>query len=317
MKSRHHLPLTLSKIIKLNLNKNNSEIQISPEQKLLNILIPQLIDPQARDLAKQIRWFELKNLSSKGTDRFPIAIAGKGPPLLLLHGFDSSFLEFRRIFPLLINHHKVIIPDLFGFGFCPRPPFANHGPEALLNHLQEVLESLSLVSNIGVIGASMGGAIAMELARRNPRKINRLLLLSPAGLTGKPMPVPHILDKIGVWFLSRPEVRKALCRQAFADPKSSVGPPEEQIASLHLQVPGWGRSLAAFARSGGIANYGLPLPPQPLNVIWGDKDRILTQKQRDNAISILNTNTKQLDDCGHLPHLEKPEFIAEYWLRIK
>ena len=56
---------------------------------------------------------------------------------------------------------------------------------------------------IGVIGASMGGAIAMELARRHSTKINRLLLLSPAGLTGRLMPVPRPLDQLGVWFLKQ------------------------------------------------------------------------------------------------------------------
>ncbi len=113
----------------------------------------------------------------------------------------------------------------------------------------------------------MGGAVAMELARRLPEKIDRLLLLSPAGLTGKRMPVPPILDKIGVWILSQKKVRKSLCKQAFAYPQESVGDPEEQIASIHLQVPGWGRSLAAFARSGGIANCGEPIPHQPIDVL--------------------------------------------------
>ena len=94
------------------------------------------------------------------------------------------------------------------------------------------------------------------------------------------MPVPPLLDRFGAWFLGRPGVRRGLCRQAFADPDADVGAPEEQIASLHLQCPGWAEALAAFARSGGFAGCGVPLPSQSLHVIWGDNDRILRAPQK-------------------------------------
>ena len=50
-----------------------------------------------------------------------MAVLGQGAPLLLLHGFDSSFLEYRRLAPLLADRFQLFIPDLFGFGFSPRP----------------------------------------------------------------------------------------------------------------------------------------------------------------------------------------------------
>ena len=78
-----------------------------------------LLDPQGRDLAGAVQWWELEGLP----ERWPVAVIGQGPPLLLLHGFDSSFLEFRRLAPLLaagpilrIGLHrleKVSIIDLF------------------------------------------------------------------------------------------------------------------------------------------------------------------------------------------------------------
>ena len=154
----------------------------------------------------------------------------------------------------------------------------------------------------------------MEVARRHPKKVNRLLLLSPAGLTGKPMPIPPLLDQLGVWFLSRPEVRRSLCRQAFANPDTSVGDPENQIASIHLKVPGWGRSLAAFARSGGIANLGLPRPSQPVEVIFGSNDRILSRSQKNEILELFHSNVEEIEKCGHLPHLDCPEKVAQTWL---
>ncbi len=293
----------------------DSTANTSIEENLYKQLKGDLLDPLAVDLANSVHWLHLKNISQTENEKYPIAISGKGPPLLLLHGFDSSHLEFRRLVPLLNGHHKLLIPDLYGFGFCPRPKNNKYGKESLVLHLYELLNNLAIDSSVGLIGASMGGALAMEIARKYPEKVNRILLLCPAGLSGKPIKIPPLLDHLGACFLRQNIVRKNLCKQAFSDPKNSVGPPEEQIASLHLKVPGWSRSLAAFARSGGFANCGLPLPKQPIHSIWGDNDRILTGAIKKESLEMLNPNTEEISNCGHLPHLDKPNLVANRWLR--
>ena len=268
-----------------------------------------LLDPQGQALADQLQWWALPGLQVG--DPFPVAVVGTGRPLLLLHGFDSSFLEFRRLAPLLVDRFQLFIPDLFGFGFSPRPSDVQYGPEPVLKHLEQVLVQLPGESPVGVIGASMGGSVAVELARRQPERIGSLLLLAPAGLTGRPMPVPPLLDRLGAWFLSRPGVRRGLCRQAFADPDGQVGPPEEQIASLHLQCPGWAEALAAFARTGGFAGCGDPLPSQPLHVIWGANDRILRTPLKQAAQALLRNPVETFAACGHLPHIDQPQQVAD------
>jgi pimeloyl-ACP methyl ester carboxylesterase len=160
----------------------------------------------------------------------------------------------------------------------------------------------------------MGGSVAVELARRHAGRVGRLLLLSPAGLTGRPMPLPPGLDALGVWFLGRPGVRRGLCRSAFADPGSAVGPAELEIASLHLASPGWGEALGRFARSGGFAGCGDPLPEQPLQVLWGREDRILRPPQKRAAQALLGDRLRELDACGHLPHVDQPQAVAACWL---
>jgi pimeloyl-ACP methyl ester carboxylesterase len=159
----------------------------------------------------------------------------------------------------------------------------------------------------------MGGSVAVELARRQPQAIDRLLLLAPAGLTGRPMPVPPLLDQLGARFLALPGVRRGLCRTAFADPDRDVGPAELEIASLHLQCPNWGPALAAFARSGGFAGCGEPLPPQPIHVLWGADDRILRPPQKRAAQALLGERIQELASCGHLPHIDQPATVARIW----
>ena len=278
-------------------------------KRLLEELRPGLLDPQAGALTDAVEWWSLPSLGVD--DPFPVAVLGEGDPLLLLHGFDSSFLEYRRLAPLLSGRFQLIIPDLFGFGFSPRPLTATYGTESVMLHLEALLTKLPSSDPVSVIGASMGGSVAVELARRVPERVRSLLLLAPAGLSGRRMPVPPLLDRFGAWFLSRPGVRRGLCRQAFADPDSSVGAAEEQIASLHLQCPGWAQALAAFARGGGFAGSGSPLPSQSLHVIWGAQDRILREPQKRAALEILAEPVETFEDCGHLPHLDHPQRVAE------
>lgn len=281
-----------------------------------------LLDPQGRALAAAVQWWSLPGLADPAASAaaWPVAVLGSGRPALLLHGFDSSFLEFRRLAPLLAPRQQLFIPDLFGFGFTPRPPQARYGPQAVLEHLQALVEAIQQRCGPGpidLIGASMGAAVAVELARRFGSLLGQVLLLAPAGLTGRPMPVPPPLDALGVRFLALPAVRRGLCRSAFADPDGGVGPAELEIASLHLQSPGWDRALARFARSGGFAGCGQPLPLQPITVLWGRQDRILRPPQKRAALALLGDRVQELDACGHLPHIDQPQQVAEIWWRAR
>ena len=273
----------------------------------------QFIDRQASNLIEDLKWLQLENVSQNKHDLFPTLVTGKGGNVLLLHGFDSCFLEYRRLIPFLKKNNKLIIPDLYGFGFSPRSIGNKYGFKYLMNHLNSVLNIFSIKNPIGIIGASMGGALALELARQNPEKISKILLLSPAGLAGKNPKIPWPLNHFGAYFLSQPFVRKKLCRQAFADPKKSVGPAEEQIASIHLKVPGWQSSLAAFAAEGGVSDCGLPKPSQPLKIILGKHDRIIPKNEKEEINKIYKSNIQIATNSGHLPHLEEPEIVAQAW----
>ena len=273
----------------------------------------QIIDPQASNLFADLKWIKLEGVSQDKSDFFPVVLSGKGGKVLLLHGFDSCFLEYRRLKPFLEKKNKLIIPDLYGFGFSPRSIGNKYGFKYLMRHLNSVLNYFSENEPIGIIGASMGGALALELARQNPQKINKLLLLSPAGLSGENPKIPWPLNHFGAYFLSQSFVRKGLCRQAFADPKNNVGPAEEQIASIHLKVPGWQSSLADFAAEGGVSNCGRPKPIQPLKIILGKHDRIIPKNEKEETKRLYKSNIQIAENSGHLPHLEEPELVSKTW----
>ena len=101
-----------------------------------------LLDPLGVYLANDVKWIKLNE--KWNNMKFPVVIGGKGQPLLLLHGFDSSFLEFRRIYQTLKENFLVIIPDLLGFGFSPRCATNEYNPSKIISYLIDLLENYKL-----------------------------------------------------------------------------------------------------------------------------------------------------------------------------
>ena len=268
-----------------------------------------LLDPLGLYLAKDIKWLKLNE--KWNSMKFPVVIGGKGQPILLLHGFDSSFLEFRRIYQALKRNFQVIIPDLLGFGFSPRCASNENNPSKIISYLIDILENLQIKNNLKIIGASMGGSTALQLAFEIPNTIDKIILLSPAGLFGEPKIIPFPLNQIGASFLGLPQVRKGLCRQAFAYPDKCVGEMEEQIASIHLGCKGWRNSLASFAKSGGFAGTRKYIQNFSIKTLCGEKDRILGKKEIKNIMEIKKLNFVGLQNCGHLPHLDLPSLSSK------
>ena len=269
-----------------------------------------LQDPLGLKISKDVSWIKLNG--KWNSLKFPVVIGGTGQPILFLHGFDSSFLEFRRIYPSLKNKFQLIIPDLLGFGFTPRIASNEYNPQKIISYLIDIIDTLKIKKNkLMIVGASMGGSIAMNLANEIIDSIDKIILLSPAGLFGELKTIPFPFNQIGAAFLGLPQVRKSLCRQAFAYPDISVGSMEEQIASIHLGCPGWRNSLASFAKSGGFAGTYKYLPNIPIKTLCGENDRILGKKEINNIKKIDHLNFISLKNCGHLPHVDLPSLTSK------
>ena len=275
-----------------------------------------LEDPLGVGISDDVKWIQLEK--KWNFSKFPVVIGGAGEPILLLHGFDSSFLEFRRIYPILKKKFQIIIPDLFGFGFTPRFVNEKYSPSKIISHLIEIINVLKINKKLKIIGASMGGSAAIQLSNEIPDFIEKIVLLSPAGLFGELKIIPFPLNQIGASFLGLPQVRKTLCRQAFAYPEKCVGKMEEQIASIHLGCNGWKNSLASFAKSGGFAGTFKYINNIPIKTFIGENDRILGLKEINNIKSIKNLNCIKLKNCGHLPHIDLPllssKVIQDYFI---
>ena len=124
------------------MTKNNFEQLSDLNAEFFESAKLSLLDPLGLYLANDVKWIKLnQNWNSL---KFPVVMGGKGPPILLLHGFDSSFLEFRRIYKSLKKNFKVIIPDLLGFGFSPRCATNEYNASKIISFLIDLLNTLKI-----------------------------------------------------------------------------------------------------------------------------------------------------------------------------
>jgi pimeloyl-ACP methyl ester carboxylesterase len=243
-----------------------------------------------------------------------------GVPILLLHGFDSSLLEFRRLFPLLAEHQETWALDLLGFGFTDRPAEITFTPAELKLHLYHFWKTL-IHQPVILVGASMGGALALDFSLTYPDCVDRLVLLDSAGFATSPVPTKLMRPPIDGWataFLSSAGVRRRISQQAYYD-RSYVTPDAELCASLHLQHPRWQPALIAFAKSGGynFLTDKIAHICQLTLILWGKQDRIMSRKDAPKFQSaIANSQLTWIPNCGHVPHLEQAQLTAQHILEF-
>jgi pimeloyl-ACP methyl ester carboxylesterase len=239
-------------------------------------------------------------------------------PIVLLHGFDSSLLEFRRLLPELGEHFPTWAIDLLGFGFTDRPMGIEFTPETIKTHLYYSWKTL-IQRPMVLVGASMGGAVAIDFALTYPEAVEKLVLLDGAGFAKGPAASKIVkwIPAIGQWattFLSRPDVRRKVSQKAYFDDQRFVTADAECCISLHLDMPRWSEALISFTASGGYNFLADRIQEisQPSLVIWGREDKILGTKDATRfAQTIQDVKLVWIEECGHVPHLEKAEATAQ------
>ena len=230
---------------------------------------------------------------------------GSGEPLLYLHDFDGPPKDATYI-AALAQSHRVIVPSQPGFGRSTEDR-AIHDMINVVVFYQELLEALGTPA-VDVVGHSLGGMFAAELAAASPGSVRRLVLAAPLGLWLDATPVPDFLPSGG----------NALARLLWADVAKAVLPPSGGPTPADAE--------AAAAHTANIAastNYLWPLPERglryrlhrvaaPTLLLWGDSDRIVGAEYREAFHSaITGSRVEIIADAGHLAPREQPEAFAQ------
>jgi pimeloyl-ACP methyl ester carboxylesterase len=275
----------------------------------------QLTEEASRVLAGQIEQVAIDTPLTEEAIATTFVHQGQGePPLLLLHGFDSSVMEFRRLLPRLAAHRETWAIDLLGFGFTDRPASVPISPDTIKTHLHSTWKAL-IDRPVVLVGASMGGAVALDFALAFPAAVHQLVLLDSAGYTvGPPLGkyLPPLLAYLSTEILRQPNIRQRISRSAYHN-KSLATEDALRCTQLHLTRPRWRAALASFTRSGGYPSLRAQLGQItcPTLILWGRSDQILgTQDAIAFHHAIPHSRLVWLAECGHVPHLEQPHQTA-------
>lgn len=284
--------------------------------------VEQLTEPTSIALAQNIQRQTITSpLSEQPIATTYVRQGGGGTPILLIHGFDSSVFEFRRLLPLLATENETWAVDLLGFGFTERIAGMSFSPKAIATHLYYFWKTL-IEQPVILVGASMGGAAVIDFTLAYPEVVKKLVLIDSAGFikgptTGKFMFGP--LGYLATSFLRNPKVRQSISRNAYRDEKfASLD--AQLCAALHLEMSGWREALIAFTKSGGYTSFGEKVSQiqQQTLILWGEHDRILgTADAGKFAKAIPHSKLIWIENCGHVPHLEKPQITAQHILNFR
>lgn len=282
-------------------------------------LFEQLTEPTSIALAQSIQCQAIATpLSNSAIATTYVRRGHAGTPILLLHGFDSSLLEFRRLLPLLAAENETWAVDLLGFGFTDRMAGIPFSPNAIKSHLYYFWKTL-IEQPVILVGASMGGAAAIDFTVTYPDVVKQLVLIDSAGVAAGSIMSRYMfppLDSAAAAFLRNPRVRASISRAAYKN-KSLVSVDAQLCAALHVKMPNWSQALISFTKSGGYSSFKKKLAQikQPTLILWGKDDRILgtTDAYRFNR-AIAHSKLIWIPDCGHVPHLEQPQITAQHIL---
>jgi pimeloyl-ACP methyl ester carboxylesterase len=244
---------------------------------------------------------------------------GAGAPIVLLHGIGLSRASWDPVLPLLVDRYDVIAVDLPGFGESPPPPAGvEPSPAALAQAVADLLDELDLAEPY-VVGNSLGGWVALELASLRP--VASVTLLSPAGLWRDSTPLycraslratrwicRHAARPLGWLVASRPGRAVAFGQILGRPSRMTPGHARAAIGAMGT-CPGFDATLRATARRCYQAR-GRRIEA-PVTVAFGSRDRILLPHQSRHLDELPEgTRVGALPGCGHVPMSDDPPAVT-------
>jgi pimeloyl-ACP methyl ester carboxylesterase len=234
--------------------------------------------------------------------------SGSGAPVLLMHGLGGSIESWTNNIEELAKSMRVIAVDLPGFGLSDKPKM-NYTIRFYKRCAVQLLKQLQL-EQASIVGSSLGGQVAAEVAINNPSLVRRLVLISPVGALPRSFKGSPALSRYVkvVNAQSVQDVKKAL---SAVDNK----PVDDSYAQLVLQkmsTPGAKEAfLSALAGSAKAPrlNNRLNRIKSPTLVLWGKEDYMIPVKLVEPFVNMKNCRIVMLENCGHRPHFERPELF--------
>jgi pimeloyl-ACP methyl ester carboxylesterase len=240
-----------------------------------------------------------------------------GQPVILIPGFSAPYFIWDSTFYSMVSAgFRVLRYDLFGRGFSDRPHL-EYEINLFVRQLCNLLDGLQL-KKVDLIGLSMGGAIASAFTVSSPQSVRRLVLIDPVGVLPMQMSLLYkaaLLPGISELILSLVGTEKMIHGLAsdFFDPLY-VKLFQDQY-SRQIQIKGFKRAILSTLRNKTVNGFPriyeqLGRSEIPIMLLWGRDDQTLPLKQSESLLKLITPMEFHIiDDCGHVPHYERPELV--------
>jgi abhydrolase domain-containing protein 6 len=289
----------------------------------LDFALKRSADPEAlmirmQHLSRRLCGLHTRHLKS-GDFIWPYLDGGKGAPVVLLHGYGADKDRFGSLALFLSRRHRVIIPDIPGFG--EHPPDWSHfyGVHAQVVRLDGFLRALGL-QRFHLMGLSLGGYLAGVYAARFPRRVRTLALMDSAGFSS---PVPSDAQRIfesggrNIFLYSDEREMRVLLDFLLCHPIKLPKTLLSCWARQGLSRQAWRANLFEDLLAGGAYELDRLAPSiqAPTLVIWGADDRICHVSAVARIQSLIrNCRAYIIHGCGHIPMVEYPALFRRLYL---
>ncbi|HKQ29016.1 MAG TPA: alpha/beta hydrolase [Burkholderiales bacterium] len=234
---------------------------------------------------------------------------GSGQPLLFLHGASGApvIMPFME---KLSERFDVLVPEHPGYGLSDEPEWLDNIHDAAYFYL-DFLKQLEL-DKVVLVGNSMGGWIAMEMAVRDTSRLKSLILVSPAGISA-----PGV-QPADIFLMPQEE----LVRRLFHDPKIAEARLAEPVTPEAIDIGLKNRhTTARLAWEPRLHDPHLPKwlhrIDVPVQIIWGEHDRILPVAFVEELKRLMPAAQVHIvKNAGHLPHAEKGQEFCDLVVRF-
>jgi pimeloyl-ACP methyl ester carboxylesterase len=276
---------------------------------------------------------------SAPVDGFRLAYdrVGRGPAVVLLHGWPGDRTDFREVVPLLAPSVEVVVPDLRGFGESDKhaaDPAAQYGADAQARSIVGLIEQLGLDRPV-LGGYDIGSRIAQSVARGRPDLVRALVVSPPLPGIGARVLTPqaqreywyqafHRLDLATRLVDGDPAAVRAYLRHFWSHwsgPGFEIGEDRlDHLVSAYARPGAFTASIGWYRAGAGVVARSLAeRPPRPedrlavpTTVLWPEHDPLFPRAWSDRLGEFLaDARLRHLDGVGHFTPVESPDAFAE------
>lgn len=225
--------------------------------------------------------------------------------IVLIHGLGASAERWEFVIPELSKNHRVIVPDLIGFGHSDKP-LVDYTTEFFTDFLSGFLDKLK-IKKTNIIGSSLGGQITAEFTSKNQDVIENLVLVSPSGI------MKHSTPALDAYVLAALYPDSEGAKNAFqmmAGPRQQVNQRIIDDFVARMKLPN--AKMAFMSTLLGLKNAEIITKTlmkitSPSLIIWGEDDPVIPIKYADEFVScIQDCRFYMMDNCGHTPYVDDP-----------